>query len=95
MAATLAVTHAVADYDAWHAVFTEHATSRKEHGCLSEELYADPKDPNLLMNLMRFPTRAEAEGFLADPSLHEAMSRAGVVGQPRIEIWTTVQTVEF
>jgi quinol monooxygenase YgiN len=95
MAATLAVTHAVADYDAWHAVFSEHATSRKGHGCLSEELFADPNDPNLLMTVMRFPTRAEAEGFLADPSLHEAMSRAGVVGQPRVEIWATVQTVEF
>ncbi len=95
MSATLAVTHTVADYGAWYAVFTEHATVRKEHGCLSEELFADPEDPNQVMNVMRFPTRADAEGFLADPSLHEAMSRAGVLGEPRIEIWTTVQTVEF
>jgi len=95
MTATLAVTHSVIDYDTWHAVFTEHATVRKEHGCVSEELFVDPSAPEKVMNVMRFPTRAAAEDFLADPSLPDAMSRAGVLGEPRIEIWTTVQTVEF
>lgn len=95
MTATLAVTHTVADYDAWYAVFTEHATVRKEHGCQSEELFAHPSEPDRVMNLMRFPTLAAVDSFLSDPSLQEAMTRAGVVGEPRIEIWTSVQTVEF
>jgi quinol monooxygenase YgiN len=92
---TLVITHTVADYAAWYAVFTEHATTRKQHGCLSEELFAHPDHPNQLMNVMRFPTRADAEGFLADPTLREAMGRAGVVGEPRIEFWSSVQSVEF
>jgi quinol monooxygenase YgiN len=92
---TLAITHDVADYAAWYAVFTEHATTRKEHGCLSEELFAHPDQPNSLMNVMRFPTRTDAQSFLEDPSLRAAMERAGVISAPRIEFWTTVQTVEF
>jgi len=36
---TLVITHAVAEYDAWKQVFDEHAASRREHGCLSEELF--------------------------------------------------------
>jgi hypothetical protein len=36
---------------------------------------------------MRFPTAADAQGFMADPSLPEAMGRGGVVGTPRIELY--------
>jgi|1186.fasta_scaffold1021458_2 quinol monooxygenase YgiN len=95
MARTLVITHEVADYDAWHRVFTEHATVRKEHGCSSEELFRNPKHPNEVMNVMRFPGRENVEAFLADPSLQEAMGRAGVVGTPRIEFWESVQQVEL
>ncbi len=37
----------------------------------------------------------DAWKFLGDPSLRAAMSRAGVVGDPRIELWDTVQTATF
>lgn len=95
MTATLAITHTVADYDAWYSVFTEHAATRKAHGCFAEELFADPANPKNVMNVMRFPSRADVDAFLADPSLREAMGRAGVVGSPRIEFWTTLQTVDL
>ena len=95
MTSTLVITHEVADYDPWYRVFTEHATVRKEHGCLSEELFRNPKSPNEIMNVMRFPSAEDVEAFLADPSLPEAMSRAGVVGAPRIELWGSVQQVQF
>ncbi len=92
---TLVIEHAVAEYGAWKQVFDEHATSRKEHGCTSEELFRSPDDPCLLMNVMRYPSLAAAQGFLADPSLREAMGRAGVVGEPRITFWETVQVAEL
>jgi quinol monooxygenase YgiN len=95
MTTTLTITHEVAEYDAWYSVFTEHATARKENGCVSEELLADPANPNQVMNVMRFRTRDGADAFLADSSLREAMGRAGVLSTPRIEFWTTLQTVEF
>ncbi|MEA2590132.1 MAG: hypothetical protein QOH66_3059 [Actinomycetota bacterium] len=92
---TLVITHAVADYDAWKKVFDEHATSRREHGCLSEELFRSPDTAGLIMNVMRYRSRQAAEEFLADPSLRVAMSRAGVTGDPRIELWDTAQTATF
>jgi quinol monooxygenase YgiN len=95
MATTLVITHDVADYDAWYRVFTEHAAVRKEHGCLSEELFRNPEQPNEVMNVMRFPSREDVESFLADPSLQEAMTRAGVVGTPGIRFWESVQQVQF
>ncbi len=92
---TLVITHAVAEYDAWKQVFDEHAASRREHGCLSEELFRSPDAAGTIMNVMRYPNRRAAEEFLGDPSLRAAMSRAGVVGDPRIELWDTVQTATF
>jgi quinol monooxygenase YgiN len=89
---TLVITHAVADYDAWKKIFDEHASNRQEHGCLSEELFRSPDAAGLIMNVMRYPSRKAAEEFLGDPSLRAAMSRAGVTGDPRIELWDTAQT---
>jgi hypothetical protein len=47
------------------------------------------------MNVMRFRTRDGADAFLAEPSLREAMGRAGVLSTARIEFWTSIQTVEL
>jgi hypothetical protein len=44
---------------------------------------------------MRWPDRAAAESFLADPSLAEAFGRAGVTGQPRVTFWDSVEITEF
>jgi quinol monooxygenase YgiN len=92
---TLVIEHGTENYDAWKRVFDEHGVSRKEHGCISEELFRSDDDPLLIMNVMRWPSRAAADSFLADPSLGEAMHRAGVTGQPRITFWDTAQTTEF
>jgi quinol monooxygenase YgiN len=78
------VTHPVADLDAWRPVFDEHGASRKEHGCLSEAVYQRSGDPNSILVVMEYPTRADADAFLADPSLAEAMGRAGVLAQPEV-----------
>src|SRR5262249_360189 len=34
---TLVIEHGLAEWGAWKRVFDEHATSRKEHGCIREE----------------------------------------------------------
>lgn len=82
--AVLIVQHPVADYDAWRPVFDEHRASRVEHGCLSERVYRAVDDENSTLVIMEYPTREDAEGFLADPSLREAMGRAGVTAAPSI-----------
>jgi imidazolonepropionase-like amidohydrolase len=84
---TLAVQHKVADFEAWKPVFDEHGAVRKEHGCTSETVLRAADDADNVLVLMRFPTAADAHGFMADPSLPEAMGRGGVVGTPRIELY--------
>ena len=92
---TLVIEHGMKDWAAWKRVFDEHSASRKQHGCIREELFRDPEDATLMMNVMRWPDRDSAESFLADPSLAEAFGRAGVTGEPRVTFWETVETTEF
>ena len=92
---TLVIEHGVGDWGAWKAVFDEHASSRKAHGCVREELFRTADEPPTIMNVMRWPDRESAQAFLADPSLPEAFARAGVTGEPRVTFWDSVETSEF
>jgi hypothetical protein len=42
-----------------------------------------------------FPDRAAAEGFVADASLRETMSRAGVTNEPTIEFIEVTEEVPY
>jgi quinol monooxygenase YgiN len=92
---TLVIEHGLKEWGTWKRTFDEHAASRKEHGCMSEELFRASGDDHTIMNVMRWPDRASVESFLADPSLGEAFQRAGVTGQPRVTFWETVETTEL
>lgn len=91
----LVIEHGLEEWGAWKRVFDEHSASRKQHGCIREELFRADDDARTIMNVMRWPDRASAESFLADPSLAEAFGRAGVTGTPRVMFWETVETSEF
>lgn len=45
--------------------------------------------------LTEFGDRSQAEAFLADPSLHAAMGRAGVEGVPEITFWEAAEEVGY
>ena len=49
-----------------------------------------PSDANDLFLTHTFPSVAQAEAFAGDPALKAGMARAGVSGQPRIEIFAGV-----
>jgi len=91
----LSVKHTVADFDAWKVVFDEHAANRKEHGATGHRLARSLDDPNSLTVLTMFRDRAAAEGFLADPSLREVMSSAGVTSEPTIELVEVTEEVPY
>jgi quinol monooxygenase YgiN len=82
--AILVVHHRVADFGAWKPVFDDHETVRRQHGETEHRLFQDPLEPNRIVVHNDFPSRDAAQGFMADPSLPEAMERAGVVGEPGI-----------
>ncbi len=78
------VQHQCEDYDAWRPLFDEHGTVRRDYGCSSERVYRAVDHPNDIAVVMNYPSKDAAEGFMADPSLAEAMSRAGVIGAPTV-----------
>lgn len=84
---TVAVRHTVTDFEAWKAFYDEHGAIRKEHGTTGDSVLRDAQDPNQVLVLTYWPSGVEAKAFLDDPSLKEAMGRAGVVGAPRIEVY--------
>jgi heme-degrading monooxygenase HmoA len=84
---TVAVRHHVANYDTWKLGYDGHAVVRKELGCTGDMLLRDASDPNEVLVLTFWPTAADAEAFATDPRLPEVMQKAGVVSEPRIEIY--------
>jgi hypothetical protein len=90
MSATLTVRHTVEDYAAWRKVYDETEVLRAQYGCTAQRVMQLPADGNDLFITHEFPTVEQAEGFAHDPSLREAMGRAGVRGVPQIEIFTDV-----
>jgi heme-degrading monooxygenase HmoA len=84
---TVAVRHRVANYDTWKLGYDGHGVVRKELGCTGEMLLRDASNPNEVLVLTFWPTAADAQAFATDPRLPEAMQKAGVVSEPRIEIY--------
>ena len=44
---------------------------------------------------IEFTSQEQGEAFLEDPSLREAMQRAGVQGEPHIHFREPVETIEY
>ena len=84
----LVVHHFVEDFDTWKPVFDEHEAVRRSHGEIEHRLYQDIHNPNRLVIHNDFPSAEAAQGFGSDPSLPEAMERAGVTGEPSISVAT-------
>ncbi|HUO48382.1 MAG TPA: hypothetical protein VMU09_06075 [Acidimicrobiales bacterium] len=84
---TVAVRHRVGDYEAWKVMYEEHGAVRKEHGSTGATVLRDASDPAEVLVLTYWPALANAQAFASDPSLAEAMQRAGVVSEPRIEFY--------
>ncbi len=80
------VQHHVRDYDAWYAVFIEHGDVRRRHGATGHSVSRSVADPNSIVIVSDFATVEGAQAFIQDPSLGEAMERAGVDGPPQVWI---------
>ena len=85
--ATVAVRHRVANYDTWKAGYDDHGVVRKELGCTGDTVLRDASDPESVLVLTHWPTAADAQAFANDPRLPQVMQKAGVISEPRIEIY--------
>ena len=92
---TMAVHHRVRDYEAWKRVFDEHEDVRRSHGQLEHRIYHPLGDSLQLVVHNDFPTVQAADSFGADPSLPEAMQRAGVEGEPGINMATLAERKSY
>jgi len=84
---TVAVRHRVSDFDTWKVGYDEHGAVRKELGCTGDMLLRDASDPDEILVLTFWPTATDAQAFATDPRLPDAMQKAGVISEPRIEIY--------
>ncbi|HUQ63877.1 MAG TPA: hypothetical protein VM121_08990 [Acidimicrobiales bacterium] len=91
----LSIAHRVADFDSWKAVFDEHGAIRKAHGAVGHRVLRRSDESNTVMVLTEFGDRSQAEAFLADPSLRDAMGRAGVDGVPEITFWEVAEELDY
>ena len=84
--AKVIVQHHVADYDRWFGVFIEHGDVRRRHGGTGHSVTRGAADPNSVVIVNEFGTLAGATAFSQDPSLPEAMARAGIDSAPQVWI---------
>jgi quinol monooxygenase YgiN len=76
--------HPVKDYAAWRKVFDASAPVQKAMGIIGVEVFQDPKDPNRVIVIDRYPDMATMERYLADPHIKDAMNQAGVTAPPTV-----------
>ena len=87
MATVAAIRHRVEDYSAWRAIFDKHGDTRRQHGETSAAVLRGAENPNDILVLTHWPAVTNAQAFLGDPSMKQAMANAGVIGAPQIEIY--------
>jgi hypothetical protein len=89
---TLAVRHSVSDYDTWKAVFDEHGTVRRSNGATGHRILRDGND---VLVLVEFPDAGAAQSFQSDPSLREALQKAGINGTPDVSVRAEAEQVQY
>ncbi len=87
-----AIQHPVADYEAWKKVYDEENPVKLGHA-LFARVNRSVDDPNTITVVAGFESLEKARGFLDNPELKEAMERAGVSGEPRIELYEEVEAI--
>lgn len=81
------ILHRVAGFDAWREAYDSVADLQKDGGVTDESVHRMAGDPDNVLVIHHFDTVEIAREFLSSPELRAAMDRAGVKGEPRIEIF--------
>jgi quinol monooxygenase YgiN len=81
------VRHEVADYAKWLKAYNAFAKERSKMGVRWAAVYRSIDNPNDVTVTHDFKSVEKAKAFAASPRLKQAMSDAGVKGEP--QIWLT------
>ena len=87
------VSHKVKDFDAWLKVYDngEGVTKRAEYGMIDRGLARGVDDPNMVYVVFAISDMAKAKARGQSPELKKLMQDAGVLGEPKIFMYSLVQ----
>jgi len=88
----MVIQHKVENYDAWKSEFD--GFTPLDAGAAFHRVNRGMEDPNSVAVVTGWQSLEEANAFRSNPELKEKMAAAGVLGAPRIEIYTEVEAVE-
>ncbi len=80
----------VRSYDAWRSVYDDFGDQQRALGVRAEAVYQSVDDPNDVTVTHDFDDVEAARAFVGSESLREAMTSAGVEGEP--QIWFTAES---
>jgi hypothetical protein len=78
MRTVLAINHRVADFDAWKELYDSVRPMQAAGGVRYQTVLAQASDPTMVYVTHTFDSREEAEAFLDNPELKQAMESGGV-----------------
>jgi quinol monooxygenase YgiN len=78
------VSHPVADFAAWRAVYDEVQPLRDAAGVTGAEVFVEAANPAMVVVIHRFASVEAAQAFLQNPDLAAAMQRGGVTAAPTV-----------
>ena len=81
-----AVSHSVADYDRWKAIYDETSPTAAGSARFAR-VHRLIDDPNQIMTTVGYESLDELKAFLDAPERREHMERAGVTGELRIDFY--------
>lgn len=86
------ITHRVKDFDTWLKAYdSEGKEIRQEFGMLDRSVSRNMDDPNLVYVIFTVTDMAKAKLRLKDPALQKLMTDAGVINEPLIDFYTSVE----
>ena len=86
--ARMLVQQKVKDYDEWKRVYDSAADLRTTNGELSDQIFRDVSDPNMVTVFFKWDSLENAQRYTQSPELKAAMENAGVDGPPNINFLT-------
>jgi quinol monooxygenase YgiN len=80
----MVIRHKVKDYDAWKVGFDNALGIRKAGGEKSFRIFQLADDRNDIVAIFEWDSFDNAKKFISTPELREAMEKAGVAEEPKV-----------
>jgi hypothetical protein len=86
------ISHKVKDFDTWLKAYdAEGIETRSSNGLIERAIARNIDDPNFIHVTFAISDMAKAKARLKDPALKKIMTEAGVISEPVIEFYTSVE----